>query len=356
MKIKTISIESILKLDASDIKFVTGAKAATANFISSSDYPVPDSLVFVSKSEDLLNVIKNQCSIIVCLEKFIKLPIYLAPTQCLLSVKNIPYAMATILPLVDEKKLRVAAGTAPTAQIHPTAQIGKEVHIGDFVSIAEHAIIEDGVTIAPHSVVESYAQIGKNTYIHPHVVIGSKCIVGESCELNSFSYIGSEGYGLATTPEKKHIKIPQLGIVVLEDHVEIGANCSIDRATLAETRIGSGTKLDNQIHIAHNCSIGKNCRITAGFRIAGSSKIGDNFLCGGGVLITDHVQICNDVTLAGNSVVTNNIEKPGAYGGYPLEPYRDALKTIANISYLTKMRKQLHVLTKHLGLTSTEDL
>jgi len=147
-------------------------------------------------------------------------------------------------------------------------------------------------------------------------------------------------------------KSQQIGKVVIGNHVEMGGNCVVDRAALTETRIGNGTKFDNICHVAHNVVIGENCLIAAGFLIAGSSKIGNNCMFGGRVSITDHVELCNNVVLGGGSIVTNDIKTPGIYAGYPIEPLRENMKTLASLGNgnLLKMRKQLSKIIKHLGL------
>ncbi len=351
-----MSAQLLIQLNSPHLMHRSGSQDAHANRVCASQNMEPHSLVFVSLKEELLKAIEKRASIIICDEKVFSHNlnlIELAPDQCLFSTSQIPLAMSLIFSQIDDKRTRVAHGISNQASIHPTAKIGKNVNIAPFAVIGEHCIVGDGATISSHVTIENHAAIGEHTYLHPQVVIGARCKVGAHCEIHSCTVIGSDGFGYALNSPNSFKKIPQLGIVVIEDDVEIGANCSIDRATITETIIGKGTKLDNQIHIAHNCKIGENCRLTAGFRIAGSSQIGSNFLCGGGVLVTDHVHICPDVTLAGNSIVTNDIEKPGAYGGYPLEPLRDALKTIANLANLTKMRKKLDAISKHLGMNES---
>jgi UDP-3-O-[3-hydroxymyristoyl] glucosamine N-acyltransferase len=151
-----------------------------------------------------------------------------------------------------------------------------------------------------------------------------------------------------------HKKIPQIGRVVIGNHVELGANCAVDRAALTETRIGDGTKFDNFAHIAHNCVIGKDSVFAASFKIAGSSSVGNNCMAGGNVDIADHVSIGDKVMIAGRSGITKDITGPAAIGGYPQEPLRDSLKTIANLANLTGLRKDMARVLKHLGLNKEE--
>jgi UDP-3-O-[3-hydroxymyristoyl] glucosamine N-acyltransferase len=146
-----------------------------------------------------------------------------------------------------------------------------------------------------------------------------------------------------------------LGNVCIGDGVEIGSNCAIDRATLTSTYIRSGAKLDNICHIAHNCDLGENGFYTAGFMMAGSTKIGRNFRTGGNSVVTAHLTLADDVVLAGRSTVTNDITQGGHYGGYPLQPLQEALKTLVNVGRLNKLRKELNKVLKHLKLADKPD-
>ncbi len=340
------------------IRFHAGNKQASVQGISTADAPKAKTLVFASDKTTLDRALSAQAEVVVALAPALHQSLTLQAHQLVLSTDNISEAMAQILPYFDGKKNRWTAGISTKASIAPSAKLGKNVTVGDFTVIGENVVIGDSSILGAHVTIEASAKLGADCYIHPQVVIGERCELGERCEIHSNTTLGSDGFAFYTlretrksmTASPRPLKIPQVGIVVLEDDVEIGSSCSIDRATLTETRIGAGTKIDNQVHIAHNVKIGKDCRITAGLVIAGSSEIGDRFLCGGNTSITDHVKITDDVMLAGRSAVTNDITKPGAYGGYPIEPLREAMKTIANLAHITTMRKQLHQIRKHLGL------
>lgn len=239
----------------------------------------------------------------------------------------------------------------PTAVIAASSQIASSARIGPFVVIGEDAKIGDGVYIGASTVIEERCEIANDTVIHPHVVIGHSTIIGARCEIHSQTIIGKEGYGYSHDEKGNHYKIPHQGRVVLEDDVHIGGNCSIDRSTFKETRLKQGAKLDNGCHVAHNCTIGRNAIITAGFIMAGSSRIGDNFVCGGNTNITGHIEITDNVSLAGVSSVAKSVTKPGPYGGYPLQPLQSFLRTKAALMHLPQMRRQLKMIIKHLGLT-----
>lgn len=339
------------------LQLVAGNSSISADQLATADNPLPNSLVFIPSLPAFEKAVAAGASIIILSNAVSSkaAATTLSPQQALFSAMDIPSAMAAILPLVDQKHTRFQPGISPRASVAASAQLGNNISIGDFAVVGENVQIGNDAIIGSHCVLEPYATVGNRTLLHPFVFIGSGCQVGDECEIHPHTTIGSDGFSFAPQKNKTHHKIPQLGIVVVESHVEIGANCAIDRATLKETRICTGTKMDNHIHIAHNVIIGKNSRITAGFVIAGSSKVGENFLTGGNTSVTDHVEIASNVMLAGRSVVTKDIPLPGAYGGYPLEPLKSAMKTIANLGHLTEMRRQLHEIRKHLGLIKTDD-
>jgi UDP-3-O-[3-hydroxymyristoyl] glucosamine N-acyltransferase len=220
------------------------------------------------------------------------------------------------------------------------------------VVIGSGAIIGDGCLIGAHAVIENDARIGARSIIHPHVFVGFNCEIGEDCEIHPHSTIGSDGFGYSVGRDGRSQKISHLGNVKIGDRVEVGSNCAIDRATLTSTHIRSGTKLDNICHIAHNCDLGEDGFYTAGFMTGGSAKIGRHFVTGGGTVVTAHVTVADNVMLGGRSCVTNDINEPGRYGGYPLQPLKQAMKTAVSIGQLNELRRNLGRVMKHLGLTA----
>jgi UDP-3-O-[3-hydroxymyristoyl] glucosamine N-acyltransferase len=199
-------------------------------------------------------------------------------------------------------------------------------------------------------VIENGARIGAGTMLHPHVFVGAGCEIGLNCEVHPHTTIGSDGFGYAVGASRRPQKLSHLGNVCIGDEVEIGGNCSIDRATLTSTYIRSGTKLDNICHIAHNCDLGEDGFYTAGFMMAGSTTIGRRFMTGGNSVVSAHLTLADDVSLSGRSTVTNDVPEPGHYGGYPLQPLKDALRTIASVGQITEMRRNLNRVLKHLQL------
>jgi len=247
--------------------------------------------------------------------------------------KSIPEAMSFILPLFDPRQNfdLLDFENRSGAWIHKTAQIAPSAKI------------------FPTAIIGAGCQIGAYSEIRPHVTIEPLCRIGDYCIIHSGTVIGSDGFGFYKDPKSQQIsKIAQIGNVEIGNHVEIGSNCSIDRATITSTRIGDHTKLDNLVHIAHNSQIGKSSFFAAGFMCAGSVTIGDHFACGGNVVVSDHVTICDHVTIGGNSVVTKDITKSGAYLGFPLQPWKDGLRTLTNLTHITEMRRELTDLTKSI--------
>jgi UDP-3-O-[3-hydroxymyristoyl] glucosamine N-acyltransferase len=308
----------------------------------------PNTLVFASTPVQLDLALKGQPSILILLDKLTKQPIEF--DGALYATPSMPAAMALVLPLLDQKDLRFSPGIHPTAVIDPSAHIGKGVHLGAYVIVGPQAQIGDGCKIGAHTVIEREAKVGAGTILHPHVFIGARCELGNNCEIHPHSTIGADGFGFVQSPDQKRIKIPQLGTVILEDSVEIGANCAVDRATLGETRIGAGSKFDNLCHIAHNCTIGKNNVFAANFSIAGSSHIGDNCTFGGSVAISDHVSIGSSIIIGGRAGIMKDVLEPGAYTGFPLEPFKDGIRTLSSLPHLTNLRKQVAQIRKHLGM------
>jgi UDP-3-O-[3-hydroxymyristoyl] glucosamine N-acyltransferase len=229
-----------------------------------------------------------------------------------------------------------SASIAETAFISPNAVIGPEVSIGEHTRILGGAVVENGAVIGSHCV------------IHPNAVIGFKCVIGNQVEIGACTVIGSEGYGFAQDASGKHHKIPQTGIVVIEDRVRIGANNCIDRATYAETRIGAGTKIDNLCHIAHNVQIGEDCLLTAMLCVAGSTKIGNRVVTSGQAGILDHVTICDDVYLLHRAGVSKDIKNPGIYAGVPVQPLNQYMRNTAHQKSIGGLKEKVAGLEKEL--------
>ncbi len=239
-------------------------------------------------------------------------------------------------------------GQHPTAIIDKTSQIAKNVVIAPYAVIGRNVQIGEGSFIGAHTVIEENVVIKNNVTIHPFVYIGHSSIIGNDCEIKSHAVIGSEGFGYAHDHLGQHYRIPHTGRVILNDKVHVGAGTAIDRGTLNDSIIGEGTKIDNQCHLAHNTVVGKHGLITAQFVAAGSSTIGDHFVCGGKTAVTGHIEITDHVNVAGLSAISNDVLKPGHYGGYPLQPIKDYLKVKASSVHVPILRKQMNRVLRKL--------
>ena len=226
--------------------------------------------------------------------------------------------------------------------VHPSAIIGRNVTIGESASIQPFAVIEDGATVGAGSVIGAHgyvghgAKIGENCLLHPRVTVGERCLVGNRVVLHSGVVLGSDGFGFEFSGGK-HVKIPQIGIVQIDDDVEIGANTTIDRARFGRTWIGEGTKIDNLVQIAHNVVIGKHSLVIALTGIAGSVKIGNYVTIAGQVGIVGHIEIGDQVIVAAKSGISKNIAAKQVVWGSPSQPLREAKEQLACIRRLPKL-------------------
>ncbi|MDZ4713170.1 MAG: UDP-3-O-(3-hydroxymyristoyl)glucosamine N-acyltransferase [bacterium] len=238
----------------------------------------------------------------------------------------------------------VENGIADNCVIGEETSLGKNVSIGNFVSIGKNCVIGDNVRIHSNCSIENKVSIGDNCIIHPNVSIYKGCEVGNNVIIHSGAVIGTDGFGYAKEENGSYKKIPQTGNVVIEDNAEIGANCCIDRATMGETRICKGVKLDDQITIAHNVYIGENTVIAAQAGIAGSTKIGKRCMIGGQAGIVGHIEICDDVIIGASVGVSKSITKPGIYTGYRAMPVKDNLRSEVRIQNLQKLEEKIKIL------------
>ena len=232
-----------------------------------------------------------------------------------------------------------------TAIIHKTVKLGKNIHIGENVVIKNNVTIHNNSIIRSGTVILDNSQIGSNAYLGPNVTIYSDTIIGNNVHIDAGSVLGADGFGWSTS-NNKQIKIPQIGNVIVENNVWIGANCCIDRATFESTIIGSGTKMDNLIQIAHNVIIGKNCLIAGGVAIAGSTIIGDNVTIAGQVGIIDHIKIDNDTIIAAKSGVFKSFNSGSFISGIPARNHTDRIRQDILISKLPEIQKKIKVLEK----------
>ncbi len=244
--------------------------------------------------------------------------------------------------------------------IHPTAVIGENVTLGNNVGIDAHVRIEDNCVIANNTVLYANVYIGRgttvgtDTVIYPNVVIRESTQIGDRCILHPNVSIGGDGFGFALI-NGTQVKIPQVGIVVLGDDVEIGANSSIDRATCGQTRIGTGTKIDNQCQIAHNVVIGEHCVIAGSTTFAGSVTVGNHVTIGGCSVINGHLEIADNVFIGGRSTVGSSIASGKIVSGHPAIDHKQTLRNVAAQRKMPQALKQLRALERRLANLEERD-
>ncbi len=262
-----------------------------------------------------------------------------------------PYMAFTILLKTYEAMTKVVkTGISEKASIADTARIGKDVYIGDFVVIDDHAKIENGAQIYPNSYIGQHARVRENSILHANVTIYSRCEIGEKCIIHSGTVIGADGFGFAPNAKGEFEKIPQLGNVVIEDNVEIGANTTIDRATMGSTLIMKGAKIDNLVQIAHNVIIGQNTVIAAQAGISGSTKIGKNNMIGGQAGIVGHISIADNVKIQAQSGVGKTVSKPNSgLSGTPANDNLSTLKSQVVFRNLPQLAKKIEALEQKLA-------
>jgi UDP-3-O-[3-hydroxymyristoyl] glucosamine N-acyltransferase len=266
----------------------------------------------------------------------------------LIQVPNSYAALASLLNMVENMQPK-KKGVSSMSVISQDLSIGENHYIGDFVVIESQVKIGTNVQIYPHVYIGDKVVIGDNVTIYPGVRIYKNCIIGNNCIIQSGAVIGSDGFGFAPDGNGVYHKIPQIGNVVLEDNVEVGANTTIDRATMGSTVVKKGAKLDNLVQIAHNVEIGENTVMAALVGIAGSTKVGKNCMFGGQSGAVGHLSIADGSIFAARAGVSKTIKEPNqAFHGYPHMKAQDFQKSFACYKQLPDMRNKIFELEKQL--------
>lgn len=264
------------------------------------------------------------------------------PDATLIRVADAYSAIATILALYQKLKTEQMNGIQQPVFLATTAKIGQSVFIGAFTYVGENVVIGDNVKIFPQVFLGDNVTIDENTIIYAGVKIYHDCIIGKNVTIHAGSVIGGDGFGFAPQQDGTFKKIPQIGNVIIEDDVEIGANATIDRATLGSTLIKSGAKLDNLIQVAHNVEVGNNTVIAAQAGISGSTKIGNNVMIGGQAGVVGHLQIADGSKINAQSGVSKSMKTPNmAVTGSPAYDYTSALRSQALSRNLPEMEKRI---------------
>jgi len=298
----------------------------------------PGDLVFAWSKPFTQQAFAGQATAVVTLREFA------CPDKPHIVVANPRLAMAVLLETLFPPET-FPEQISPTAVIGKNVRLGDKVFIGDYAVIGDDSVIGDGTVIYPHAYIGRRVQIGSRCRIYPHVTVYDGVRIGDRVVIHAGAVIGKEGFGFVWDG-KQHRRVPQVGTVVIEDDVEIGANVCIDRATLGETRIGKGTKIDNLVQIAHNCLLGEHCVLAGQVGLAGSVQVGDGVMMGGQVGIADHVQIGDGVILLAKSGLMDNAPPKTQWAGYPARTRAQWLRIEAALNELPDALKLLRKLAQ----------
>lgn len=295
-------------------------------------YDTDASIVIVNKSLVLEKPVKKTCTLI--------------------RVED-PYAcFAQLLEMYNQVKGN-KKGIEQPSYISSSAKHGNDCYVGAFAYIGENVVLGNNVKIYPHVFIGDNTKVGDNTIVYAGAKIYSDCVVGAHCTIHAGVVIGADGFGFAPNSENNYKKIPQIGNVIIEDHVEIGSNTTIDRATLGSTIIRKGVKIDNLIQIGHNVEIGENTVIAASASIAGSTKVGKNCMIGGQAGIIGHLKIADGTKIAGQTGIGNNVKKEGeAWQGSPAMPYLDFQRSFVIFRKLPQLAQKISELEKQMNSMS----
>ena len=268
----------------------------------------------------------------------------------LLRVKNPKLAFARIAEILHPAKKR-SPEIHPSAVIAESAKLGRDVFIGAFVCIGENSEVGDGAQLRAGSKVGDNVKIGKNCVLDPNVFVEDNCTLGDNVILHSGVVIGTDGFGFVRGPaeDDRYVKFPQVGTVVIEDDVEIGANSCVDRGALGETRIGKGTKIDNLVQIAHNVQIGERVVIAAQTGISGSTVIESDAVIGGQVGMGDHARVLSGAIIGSQAgVLPGKIVRAGVWWGTPVQPLEDYKRQNAHVKGLGRLKEEVKELKRKL--------
>ena len=261
-------------------------------------------------------------------------------------------AFALLLGLIDAaRREKVPPGVSAKASVHALATIGKNVHIGDFTVIEKGAAVGDGAVIMPQCYIGENARIGRDALLYPQVVVREDCALGDRVIVHSGTVIGSDGFGFTTDRKTgRHAKIPQIGNVVIHDDVEIGANVTIDRATLGETLVEAGAKIDNLVQLGHNVRVGRDCLIVSQAGVAGSTTLGRSVILAGQAGIAGHLTIGDGAAITAQTGVMSDVPPKAVLFGSPGRPHREAFKLQALYGRLPEIAARVKALEKKIGL------
>ena len=324
---------------------IQGNPLVKVNDFSKIEEGKPGTLSFLSNPKYSQFIYESQASIVLVNKNF-------QPEKevqaTLIRVEDAYHSLATLLSLVDQTKPK-KTGISPLAFVSESANIGENAYIQPFAYIGESVTIGKNARIHPNCSIENGAVLGENVTLYSGVKVYNDCVIGNNCILHSGAVIGSDGFGFAPNGDGSYKKIPQMGNVVLEDNVEIGANSIVDRATLGSTTIRKGVKIDNLVQIAHNVEVGENTVIAAQTGISGSTKLGKQCILAGQVGLAGHLQIADGTIFGAQTGVPNSVKIPNqTLQGYPAIPVMNFHKSAIVHKNLPELQKLIYAMQKRI--------
>lgn len=329
---------------------IEGDKDAKVRTFAKIEEGVEGAISFLSNPKYTHYIYDTKSSVVIVNED-VELEGTVAPT--LIRVKNAYESIAQLLQIYEASKPK-KTGVSPQAYISPTAKLGKDCYVGPFACIGEGTVIGDGCQIYPHAVVGDNVKMGNGCILYPNTTVYQGCKIGNNVTLHAGSVIGADGFGFAPNADG-YDKIPQIGIVTIEDNVEIGANTCVDRSTMGSTVIRKGVKLDNLVQVAHNVEIGENTVMSAQVGIAGSTKVGSWCMFGGQVGIAGHITIGDKTFLGAQSGVPGSLKGGEELIGTPPMNPCNYFKSQAIFRRLPDMYKELEALKKTIEELKSEE-
>jgi len=316
---------------------VEGDGSVKVNNVSKIDQGVPGTLAFLANPAYTKYIYTTKASVVLVNRDF--KPENELPCT-LIRVDDAYASIAKLLNYYEQSKPK-KVGIEQPSYISESASVGEQAYVGAFAYVGEKATVGNNVKIYPNVYIGDGATIGDDTILYAGVKIYAGCKVGKGCILHAGVVVGSDGFGFAPTADGSYDKIAQVGNVEIKDDVEIGANTTIDCATMGSTVINEGVKIDNLVQIAHNVEVGKNTVIVAQVGVAGSAKIGENCMIGGQVGIAGHIRIGNNVKIGAQSGISNNVKDNSSLWGTPAFGYRDFMKSYAVFKNLPQLRSDV---------------
>lgn len=324
---------------------IEGDPHAVVTQLSKIEEGAQGSLSFVSNPKYEHFLYSTQSSVVIIDESLV---LQKTVSCTLIRVPNSYSAFTQLLKIYQSYKTE-KSGREPGSFIHETAQIGEGGYIGAHAYVGREARIGNNVSIYPNVYIGDNAYIGDNSILYPNVTVYYDCIVGNNAVVHAGAVIGSDGFGFAPQKDGSYDKIPQIGNVILEDNVEVGANTVIDRATMGSTVIREGVKLDNLIQIAHNAEVGQHSVIAAQSGISGSTKVGKHVILGGQVGLVGHISVADGVQVQAQSGINRSIKSANSkWGGTPAAPYTSELRSKVLYAKLPELEKRIMELEKQL--------